>query len=544
MSDDTVTRAWSFGCPSQTQPDDAMAEQFRLANDLWNALVEIWRGHEDAKAAIWATDPAVTAAQRDLSDLTDTAKIIRQRMRGARSQDRTTVPREDDAAALASLKNEITAAAGRLREARDAASASLRDAFAEALTARHAAVKATYADFVQQRGLGWGTWNDITRRRFPAAIAAAEKRRKDGQPAELRFRRFDGTGTLTIQVQRGAGCPPRTIPALNSGAHPRSGVLRMEPWADPAAGRLKGSARHGTLTVTAGRGRGLGPLTWQIPVTLDLCLPAAADVAEVKISRRRCAGRYRLSVSVVASAAPATSAGSAAVAVRLGWGNAGGGWLRVASIGSSAQLTAPGGSLEGIVRIAASGLAAEVLIPPAWRRLLERDDMIRSVRDQNLDVIKAKVADTLAAEPALARDLGVTAADVARWRAPRRLVALARAWPAGHPLAATLEEWRSRDRHLWEFECNERAQVLARRRHAWRNVAAWLCSQAREVTMDALDIAAARRVPDLDHEDPEFPSRRGREQSQDAAPGELRAAITAAANARGVKVVTARRVAG
>lgn len=535
-----LMRAFAYGCPARADLDDAGIRQLRLANQLWNALVEAEHAHEDAKAAIWGRDPRVAAAQETLAAAQQAADEIRERIRASRQADRTTVPRDGDKSALAAASSARREAKTALDAARQAALPGLREAFGEAKKARAAAHKALYKTFVQEKGLGWGTHNDIVRRRFPAAVAKVEERRKSGLPAQLRYRRFDGTGTLTVQVQRQAGHPPRTVPALNSGRHPQSGVLALTPWQD-MAGRPKGAARHGTLTARIGRGRGFDPLRLEIPVVLDRYLPAGADVCEVKISRRVTGTHARLSVSVVCQVRePAPRGGHADVAVRLGWKSAGDGWTEVAHIGSSDPLPAPPAAIAAITRVSGDGLSADVLYPAEWRKLLERDAAIRSVRDQDLEPVRDKVTVALRQDAVLAESLGVTAGEVSRWRAPRRFAVLARSWPAGHELAPVLEEWRRRDRHLYDYEAHERAQVTARRRDAWRCVAAWLCTAAAGVAVDGLDVAALKREPDVSREDPEQ-ARRGRAQMHAAAPGELRAAVLAAAKARKIPVTVIRR---
>lgn len=214
------------------------------------------------------------------------------------------------------------------------------------------------------------------------------------------------------------------------------------------------------------------------------------------------------------------------------------GWLRIARIGSTGPLPLVPASLRGVARLT-TPTSAEVLYPAEWRRLLERDAAIRSVRDQNLDVLREQVSAALKNDDELVGALCATAGEVSRWRSPRRFAVLGGKCPPDHPLAQVLDEWRKRDRHLWDYEAHESDQVFARRRDAYRCVAAWLCGGASAVVLHDLDLAALKVVPDVDREDSPQ-GRRGRSQAQQAAPGELRAAIRAAAQARGISVVLAR----
>jgi hypothetical protein len=535
--------------------------QLWLASRLWNALVEIEHAHEDAKAEIWRSDPACAAAMDALAACDADMQAVAEQARADRSRDRTTVPRQDRSAAHAEAAARRREAKAGLDSARAAAIGSLRPAFTGAKATRNAAVKAQYRQFAQERGLGWGTHNDVVRRRFPLAVKAVERERKAGHPAALRFARFGGTGTLTVQVMHAAGVPPRTVPALNSGQHPRSGVLRVTPWQDPGAEgrRPKGAERHGTLRLTAGRSRAAGPLAVEIPVVLDRWIPAGADVLEVKVTRRRTGSHARLSVAVVCQVPepePVTS--GPAVAVRLSWKSAGDGFVTVAHAGSPVPLPPAPASLAGVVRVAAGGLSAEILHSAGWRRLLGRDDAIRSVRDENLGAIRDAAAGAMKASPDLCAAIAerrarawrgqgrdgdppeVTAALVSRWRSHRRMGWLARDWPQDHPLAGPLEAWRARDRRLQDFEANERAQVLACRKDAWRCAAAWLCQEAGSLVIDAVELPALKEAQDAPGEDP-HQARAGRRQMHSAAPGELREAILAAAASRGIPVTEVKR---
>lgn len=545
------TRVAAYGTPYWADPGPEVIAQLRMATQLWNKLVEIERAHEEAKDAIWLSVPAVKDTAAALEDARAALSAAKERMLAARSQDRTTIPRREDASHLAQLRDGAATCAKRLTAARKEASAALQPAFAAAKAERATAIKATYPDFVQGRGLGWGTYNDIVRRRFPAAVAKVEERRKAGLPAQLRFRRFDGTGTLTVQIQHQAGAPPRTLRALNSGVHPKSATLSMTPWRDPGEGRPEGAERHGLLRLAAGRGRGHGPLRLELPVVLDRYMDAAADIAEVKLSRRATAGQYRWHVAI-AYRLPAPGPRQSGVTLDVDFGWASGGTdvgLRVARVSWGSQ--PPGPPPDGIAPLVVMGDCIEIWMPAQWRHLAGRPDAIRADRDDLFNMIRDKASGVLSADAgvlaAVARSNAeswaaagregeppaITAATVSRWRAPRRLAMLAGVWPQEHPLAADLEAWRRRDRHLHEFEAHERAQILSRRTDAYRKVAAWLAGSAREIVIKDIDVAAIRRVPDVGGEDT-FEARGSRRQIHFAAPGELRAAIESAARARGV----------
>jgi hypothetical protein len=533
-----ITGSWSVeeGCEGPQGPPG----QLLLASRLWNRLVQVHQTHEKEKAAIWASGPEVAAAQA-AHDVTQAAlDASYARIRASKREDQTTVPRDDDRAALTAAK----AAAVTARAARDAARTQalpgLRKQFTAAKQARADAIRSLYSEFTA-KGLGWGTFNDIAKPasgRFDRAVKGVDEAHIQGHTAELRPRPFDGTDTLTVQVMGGTGVPPRTIPALNSGTHRRSGVMRLAPWADPAAGRPKGKARHGTLELTIGRSRDLGPLQVEIPVVVDRYIPADAEVREVKVTRFRQGARYRIRIAIVCTQPFRPRPGNGGpVTVWLDWRAAGGGWVAVAHVASATPLPPVPQGASSIVRVAEDRLTADVLYHPAWRKLLGRDRDIQSTRDQNLNMLRDRIVTALQSNPSLAAAVRADPAAVGRWKSPIRFAQIAARWPTDHPLHDDLAGWRARDRHLLEFQAHESAQVLAARKDAYRCVAKWLSEAASAMEIDGTRIAAARRTPPDDQEDPHA-VRGARRLVHDAAPGELRAAVLSAAARRGIPVTT------
>lgn len=577
--------------PPGCEGPDGPPGQLWLAHQLWNRLVEYQRDLEAARAAIWVSDPAVAAAQAAFEKAQQAVEDLRAQAREDRARDRTTVPRDDRKAALEEAKAARAGAKAARDDARGAAirDGALRDAFTAALREHAARVRALYPEFTGA-GLGWATYNDVARRRFAGAVGHVEKARERGEPAQLRFRRWDGTGTITVQVMGGAGVPPRTMAALNSGRHPRSGVLRVLPRDHPGDGGSRRGARYATVALVIGRSRQAGPLRLEVPVAAGRPVPPAAEVREVKVTRYREGPAARVRVSLSASVPASVPPRGPQVAVRLSWRAAGGGWVTVAHAGSPSPLPPLPPGLGNVVRLSGDRRSAEVMYRPDWRRLLGRDQAIRGARDQAADAMRGKLATALRADAGLEEALGVTAGDVARWKSPGRLAALARpardadaagtvtaqewaaaeaewkaarpqprpaGWrrqmladvsarlggaakprrparfPVAHPLAAELDAWLARDVHLRDFEAGESGQVLRARQDAYKKVAAWLCSAAGGIVIDGTSLG--REAHQAGAEDPEG-ARGARRLAHSVAPGELRAAVTGAAGRRGIPV--------
>lgn len=72
--------------------------------------------------------------------------------------------------------------------------------------------KALYSKY-SELGLYWATFNDVAAH-HKSVVQRINKARREGRPARLRHHRFDGTGTLTVQIQRRDAAPVRTPATL------------------------------------------------------------------------------------------------------------------------------------------------------------------------------------------------------------------------------------------------------------------------------------------------------------------------------------------
>lgn len=520
---------------------DVAVDELRRAHVLRNKLTEVELAYQDAVAAAWAAHPEIAAAQERLgaagdlvAELLEKAKAHRQRERGTRPDTGITTALKDARMIRKAAKEEIRGLKDRYY------AGEVKPAILAASQARKEAVKAAYPEAIAG-GLYWATFND-TAEHHAVSVAQVAAKRRSGQPAQVRFRRWTGEGTLAVQLQRQAGEPARTPELIASGEGKWRNVATLGPWRDPAAfgamprGERRAAARGGTLTFRIGSGERAAQVT--VPVVVHRMLPADADITGMRITRRILAGKPQCSVSVTARvpAAPERAEGPL-VAVHSGWRAMGDGSLRVAVISGAGPVPA---DLAGAVR--AHGGWAEVIVPASWRDVQANGEKVRSRRDQSLDALRARMLAWLAAHPEH-RDAIDPDGTLARWKSPARFAALAirlreQVPDGGAELAGFLESWRKQDKHLWTWEANERDQLTGRRDETWRRAAAWITSAAAVVVMDEWDVAPLARRPDVSEED-DPQSRAARANRVLAAPAGLRAAIRNAAAGRGVAVAEA-----
>ena len=561
---------YNYGCPAKAQPTEEALHQLRLANSLWNALVQIHKEHEAAVGEAWAQHPQVAETQQQLAQvqqaLDETLTAIAEAKKIGRS--RNAVPAELVQAAR-DLRAQRKTASAAVRTAKINAYDLLKPQFEQLKEQQKAAAKSTYARFVQQDGLYWATYNAV-RANFDTALQRVNDQRRAGQPAELRYRRFQGEGTWTVQLQRQADDPARTWEALASNTSMWRGLIRLgqrlqvtpagaelwepagqvhtdlEGWEDLGRSQRRHQAKTWLAVRVASAAR--RPVWLQLPVALHRPVPPEADITMVQISRRRTGTHFRLSVSFVCRLpAPEPQERPGLVALDLGWRRMEDGSIRVAVWEATrpALLDLPGWMGTWVRHTGTSG---ELRIPASWCSEMERMHKIHGTRDDKFNVIRTELGRWLAENPAAVPAL--QAEHLAQWRSPGRLAALVLRWrqanetgtvqeldEQGTPRAVPappelgdsqmheqLEAWRKQDKHLYEWETNTVAQLAASRLEVYRCVAAWMVRSwgtvvAEDMKLPQITKPARPETPD------DLQAELARAQSRYAAPGQLRMAL-------------------
>jgi hypothetical protein len=519
-------------------PPEAIAELTR-AHRLRNNLTEIALGYQDEVAAAWAAHPEIAAAQERLGRAGERVTELTGQAKARRAADRSAKPDPELTAALTDARAARKAAKAQVRVLKDGYYASdIKPAIVAAGDARHAALKGTYPEAVAA-GLYWATVNDVTEHHL-VSVAQVKEKRAAGLPAQVRFRRWTGEGSLAVQLQRQAGDPARDPAMIASAAGKWRNVAALGPYADPdefaaqPRGDRRKAARQGVLRFRIGSGEHAAHVT--VPVVLHRMLPAGADITGLRVTRRVLAGKPEVHVCVSARVpAPLQRTEGTLAAVHAGWRALPDGALRVAVVGGAGT---PPPNLGDACRD--HGGWAELVIPPSWRDVQANGEKVRSRRDQSVDAIRACILAWLSEHPA-GRDVIDPDGTLGRWRSPARFAALAlRLRDAGAPaggagLAAEMEAWRRQDKHLWTWEANERDQLMRRRDEIWRRAAAWIARDAAVIVMDEWQVAPLARRPDITEED-DPQARAARANRVLAAPAGLLAAIRAAASGRGVTI--------
>lgn len=533
-----------------------LGEQLWLVHSLREDLVTAQHEYEAGVKTLWSAYPQVAAAETVLAAAEAAAAQAAEEVMLQRSRQRSkriTGPAVDE---LTAARTAVTQARQDRRDAtttvRDDAADRLRGLSA-GLRARHKQLYRSYVD----RGLYWASFNDVYDH-HRAAVKRLQQQRAQGRPAALGHHRFDGTGTITVQLQRHAGQPPRTPAVLADPAGTYRNVLVFPGWVDPPtfngmsraeqrrAGRVTIRLRCGSTTDTGGR---RVPAFIEVPLQVHRWLPATADITSARLTVQHIAGDTRAWLTVTArldntAAGIDVNPGGPTVAVHLGWRDTGDS-TTVATWRSTAPLRIDP-DLAGVLRADPGGCTGTVALPHQIAQRLAATDTIRATRDVAVNQIREQLTDWLTRHGPIPHPTRpgaqLTAAETARWRAPARLAALALRWrtnppeqPGAGPIAAALETWRAADRVRWQRQEHGRRKALGHRDDLYRQIAATLAGQAGTIVVDDTNLAQiARRETDL----PADVERRIAHRRTIAAPGGLRAATIAACTRDHVPIIT------
>lgn len=543
----TAVVVYSYGIPKRLHGADVtvpteVEEQLRLAHELREDLVTLEHQRQERTAAVWSAHPRIAHLEAGIAEAEHAAECHA----AAAAKERSAARRRGmspSSGRLTQLRAEIRA----LRAERRAEIARVRESCAEELAAvtdqYRAAAKDTYHEYCQVGALYWATYNDVSDH-HRAAVKRMTAARKEGRAANLRHHRFDGSGSIAVQLRRQTGMPPRTPATVADGAAGRwRNVLRLTPWVDPGkwAGLSRAQQRRrrlGLVVMCVGGGRRI-----TLPVLVHRMLPADADITGARLVVRRVAGHRKIELHVTARVPdPAPGTGGPVAAVHMGWRRDDErGSVRVATWRSTEPVTVPPGVADVVA--AATPTSGEIVVTGGWHARIDAHDTIRSDRDTALDKLRAELVAWLTEHPQ--DDERLTPARVAMWQAPGRFARLALDWREtppvdGDAMAASLEAWRVSDRRLWESEAHGRAGALAARDDAYRRVTSWLTGLMSRVVVDDTSVAELARRPDpqVEPDQPTPVERRAARQRALAAPGRLRELLVSAARTRGVEVAT------
>lgn len=473
-----IRHAKERGGPRTRIPEEIWDEQLRLAHQMKNELVALEYQHEARVEELWLTYPSVAGPAAELAAAEEQFEELRKRAAKERSADRSIAARPATAEEIKACKARVKAA----RDAKRQAIALVRNVAKpqlERLKAEHKEAIKTCRQEFSEKGLYWATYNAVLTD-HSVRVQLVARARKEGRPARLRFHRFDGTGSVSVQLQRqhGTACrcpgcaakltaamqkqlaaacpgcaektctthlvaadpahppqdPPRTPQLIASDGGKWRNVLQVKPWMPPA--EFAALPRHkqrevgyGEVVWCVGQGR-----TVTLPVRTHRMLPEDAEICEAQITIRRIGGQWTAALNLTVQLPdPEPVEGKPVASLHVGWRARPDGSARAAVWACTQPLSVPQ-RLRDIVVARDGGRWGEVVLPGRWLDYAGRPAAVRSDRDKMFEPVRAALADWLEEHPE-ACDERLTPGWVRMWRTPARLAALVNRWRIDGPPA-------------------------------------------------------------------------------------------------------------
>lgn len=472
----TTTRNWVYGAKA---PDlsQAVEEAIYAAHQYRNKLCELELSkRERHEELLKGLAPRYVDACRAVEAEEALLGQAREEIQRERVRQRTKTPKgvEHLVAAAKDSKERLK----QLRANRKATKKAAYDdpAVKDAMDRNAAQHKADQQQAKECSGLYWGT---------EAIVKQACKSFSSGAPP--RFKRFEGTGQLAVQLQKGLDCRVATEEDTRL-------QLILPPGLEEQLelhGKVPRSQRKAECLIRVGS-QGRHPIFARVPIVFHRPLPAG-KIKWAYLEKRRIANKSRWSVrfTVESTYGRVGRVGrpSGVVATHVGWLMESRG-LRVASaLGSDGRYQ--------YLSLSESHLAD-----------CETLDKLRSQRKRRLNETRDWLSENKELIP---RKLREETSHLHQWKSEQRLAGLAWKWKQLGNVPPRLEDWRKWDKLKWQHECRLGKRIVRRRRNLYRNFAAGLAGSYGIVIIAPIDAKELAEHSDPEELDRDMSARRAKQ---------------------------------
>ncbi len=497
-------KVYEYGCLPPVAGESELVEELHRRQQYWNTLVEIER---DYRAKV---REVLTLPNDPVIPLIEKLDAVRGQIKAARQAERKGTV---DVAVLRHEAKELREAIAELRPAQKKARQELARAKKPILDELEQERRVRAKEARKQSGLYWCNYDD-EEKHYNAARRAAMR-----SGTELRFRRWDGTGKVTVRYQTG-------LPVCD--AFGANTCLQIEPvptdaWEHPIRAVRRKAARS-VIRLRVGSDKSRKPVWVELPIVLHRPMPPDGEIRAASIVRERVGRRYRHKAIITVALPDGEYANrpkppAGVVAVDLGWRMVTDG-LRVAYWHDD------------------QGRHGQLVLGPEVLHEFSKLPDLRAIRDRHFNEIKGALG-AWKAQAALPDWLVEELKTLVAWRSPGRLMSLIARWAENRfagdeEIWKSLQRWRERENHLFDWEANLRDQVHRRRREIYRVFAADLVQKYRTIVLEKFDLRSIAQKPDA--EDGTRSSLPGDRQRTIAAVSTLRDAINNAAGRMGCEV--------
>jgi len=465
------TKVYKYGLQSPIVNGRLVDDVIYLGHKFYNRLIEIERSRRaEYRAERTRRFPKLAAVEQEVANLTVAIEASRVAITAGKVAIRT---RSVDAIGAAEVK--------RLREARKSLASQLVEmrevcktdpdflVWVESANASaHEQVKAAR----NSCGVMWGTYNLICASVQQATTSAA---------MDPEFRRYDGEGRIGVQIIGG-------MSAADLATDTQLQIAMPEHHDGMTRGEWRRAART-VVKMRVGSDEKRKPIWAEFPATIHRPLPDDARIMSAVITRRRLGvfrrWEYSLCISCESNKFDRVLPGikqQGISAINFGWRQFSDG-LRVAMISDD---------VKGIEEVRLSN------------RILERFtkcDELRSIIDMRFNAVRATLAGWLASHKTdcpewLTRSLEF----LHLWKQPERLDRVVGNWAGlrfegDADIYPVLAEWRTKYRHLQEWQMRNRRRGLHMRQDFYRTTAARIVQRSARLVIEAFDVRQVAASP-------------------------------------------------
>lgn len=471
-------RVFKYGLLAPTTNATLVRDQLRLMGRYRNVLTEIECARRAALRPVLRAHGDIAQLEADVGRAQAELDAGLLAVRSARAQTRSRSETQEMRARVTAAREVRRLAKGVLAQARQAQKSD--PGILAAKDRIHARALELTKSAREHCGVYWGSYLLVE----DAAGSSFESTPMfDGtEPSDPRFVRFDGQGSVGVQIQGGR-------PAIQ--LFEENTLCRIE---------LIEGRRNPVLHLRVGSKEDGSPVWAIFPMKMHRPFPLGSVVKRVTVSIRRIGPRERWTVqfTLVIPDEIRAAINDRRVAIDVGWRQMSDGSVRVAYLRGT------------------DGYEHDMRLPARLVEAFGRSDGLRRVRDKNFNAIRPQLVAFLAANQVPAWLVKATET-LPYWRSAGRLAALTRKWAQnrfqGDEAAYdAMEAWRYHDHHLWSYECDERAKHLGHRKDIYRVMARQLANRYERLVLEDFDLREVAEVPAPDSEEQNIAAARAKRQ--------------------------------
>lgn len=449
------SRIYAYGAKAPVVNGERVGEQIWLGHRYRNTLAEIeLRRREQTDKMVVTLSPELPGVEAKLLEADQAIESAAAEIKLANKQARRQKATPEQKTKLAALRKERAALRKKRKALRDVVFSD--SGTHDALTGIDQRAAAEQREARAESGLYWGTYLTVEQ--------GCQSFRKGRPP---RFLRWTGEGRIAVQVQGGLA------PEDAFGGEDKR--LIVEPLPEDAWSKRSRGLKRTKAWLRIGSDDDRQPVWAVVPFVMHRSLPADCRIKWVYLHRRRVGTKdqWMLSFVIARQVWPQTDvAGSGEIGIDLGWRLLDHG-LRVAAWAGS------------------DGESGELVLPIQDVGRWQKAQDLRGIRDTRLDAVIARFGEWLSGNDA-PDWLTERTRTLRQWRSAARLASVVLAWrdqrfAGDESIYADLEAWRKKDKHLYEWEANQRRKAVAWLKDLYRNFAAAMARRYRVAVLEAVN---------------------------------------------------------